>query len=55
MFKDEDIKGNFVGKKSTIFFNLKLKDLAKAISRFNSGCLNLRCHKFKYFNYIKDI
>lgn len=55
MFKDEDIKENFVGKKSTIFFNLKLKDLAKAISRFNSGCLNLRCHKFKYFNSIKDI
>lgn len=37
MFKDEDIKENFVGKKSTIFFNLKLKNLVKAISQFNSG------------------
>ena len=46
MFKDADIKENFVVKKSTIFFNLKLKNLVKAISQFNSGCLNLRSHKF---------
>ena len=55
MFKDENIKENFVWKTSTIFFNLKLKNLVKAISQFSSGCLNLRSHKFKYFNSIKDI